>query len=121
LMRLDLYTGDGVVIKSGAAPSYLKSQNGLKRLCARTIPMGIFNIADTEEIKFNVKEGDVIIMASDGVAEDDSDSRPIEKYLDSHRSALPREMASDIIEMSRKSGKTDDLSVIAIKIFPQNY
>lgn len=121
LLRLDLYTGDGIVIKSGAAPSYLKRKNELKRLCARTVPMGILKIADAEEIKFKVLENDVIIMASDGVAEDEGESLPLAKYLSNHKASLPKEMANDIVELSQQNGKNDDLSVIAIKIFPQNY
>lgn len=121
LLRLDLYTGDGLIIKSGAAPSYVKRGNELIGLTSHTVPVGILDITDTSEMRFTAKENDVIIMASDGVSECESDSVPISGYLSSHKASLPAEMANDIIGICRQMGKKDDLSVIAIKIFPQNY
>ena len=121
LMRIDLYTGDGVLIKSGAAPSYIKRGNEIIRLDAHTVPMGILNINDAEKITFSSKENDVIIMTSDGVSESEDDSKPLVDYLNTHRASAPKEMATEITELARLGGKTDDVSVIAIKIFPQNY
>lgn len=121
LLRLDLYTGEGVVIKSGAAPSYVKRGGEMTELCAKTLPIGILDFTDAKEIKFTAKENDVIIMVSDGVAECESDSLPIAEYLNANKKALPKEIANGIIDVCRKNGKSDDLSVIAIKIFPQNY
>ena len=121
LMRIDLYTGDGILIKSGAAPSYIKRGNEIIALSARTIPVGILNINDAQKINFSTKENDVIIMTSDGVAECESDGRALVKYLKTHRVSAPKEMAAEISELARSQGKEDDISVIAIKIFPQNY
>ena len=121
LLRLDLYTGEGLIVKSGAAPSYIKRGEKLTRLSARTVPMGIFESADLCELEFSVKENDLLIMASDGVAESESDGIHIESYLNAHKPSLPKEIARDITDACRQNGKTDDLSVIAIKIFPQNY
>ena len=121
LMRIDLYTGDGILIKSGAAPSYIKRGNEIIALSARTIPVGILNINDAQKINFSTKENDVIIMTSDGVAECESDGKALVKYLKTHRVSAPKEMAAEISELARSQGKEDDISVIAIKIFPQNY
>lgn len=121
ILRLDLYTGEGLIVKSGAAPSYVKRGDRLIKLSARTVPMGILEAADLCELDFSLKENDLLIMASDGVAESESDSIHVESYLNAHKPSLPKEIARDITDVCRQNGKTDDLSVIAIKIFPQNY
>lgn len=121
LMRIDMYTGDGILIKSGAAPSYIKRGNQTICLDAHTVPMGILNINDAQEIRFSAKENDVIIMTSDGVSECETDSKPLTDYLSTHRVSSPKDMATEITELSRANGSPDDISVIAIKIFPQNY
>lgn len=121
LMRIDLYTGEGILIKSGAAPSYIKHGNKTLCLDAHTVPMGILNINDAQKIKFSAQENDVIIMTSDGVAECQADSTQLLEYLDTHTASAPKEMATDITELSRANGRTDDVSVIVIKIFSENY
>ena len=121
VMRIDLYTGDGILIKSGAAPSYIKRGSDIICLDARTVPMGILNVSDAHKTEFSVKENDVIIMTSDGVSDGEGDSKPLLDYLRTHRTSSPKETAAEIAELARENQSLDDLSVIAIKIFPQNY
>ena len=121
LMRIDLYTGEGVAIKCGAAPSYIKRGGEIIRLSARTLPLGILETSEPEQISFSAKENDVIVLVSDGVSECESDSLPLLDHLNSKRTSSPKDLTDGIIELSRKNGREDDLSVIAVKIFPQNY
>ena len=121
LMRIDLYTGEGIAIKCGAAPSYIKRGGEIIRLSARTLPLGILEASDLEPISFSARENDVIVLVSDGVSECENDSLPLLDYLNSKRASVPKELTDGIIELSRKNGREDDLSVIAVKIFPQNY
>ena len=121
LMRIDMYTGNGIIIKNGAAPSYIKRGGEILRLSANTVPLGILSINDSEIINFSVKSNDVVVMTSDGVSECEEDSRPICEYLNTHSSSVPADMAKDIIEFAKKNGKTDDLSAIVIKIFPKDF
>lgn len=121
LLVLDLYDGKASLIKSGSAPSYIIKKDEIVRLSSRTYPMGIFEHADYEKQRFELKSGDVFIMASDGVSETEDDGIALLDYLDSHRGAPPEDMTSEIIELSRKEGRRDDLSVIVVKLFPQDY
>lgn len=121
LLALDLYTGEATLCKSGAAPSYLVRKSDIIRLSARTVPMGIIRKSDLREIDLNLSDGDLFIMVSDGVSECENDSLPLLDYLHSYKDNSPEEIAEDIIELSRNLHREDDLSVIAIKIFPQNY
>ena len=121
IFTLDLLDGKASLIKSGSAPSYVIRGNDIVRLSARTVPMGIFDSADYEKIEFELKDGDVFLMASDGVSECEADSIPLLDYLNTHRSSSPESIASEVTELSRRLGREDDISVIAIKIFPQDY
>ena len=121
LFVLDLYDGKAKLIKSGSAPSYIIKKGEIIRLSSRTLPAGIFDYADFEKQSFELKSGEIFVMASDGIAESESDSVVLLDYFNSHRERSPEELANDIIELARSEGKTDDLSTIAIKIFPSDY
>lgn len=121
LMALDLYTGKATLYKSGAAPSYVMRSGEIIRLSARTVPVGILEKSDAREIDFDLREGDVLVMVSDGVSECESDSLPLLDYLNTHKGVAPEDMTSDIIALSRQNGRQDDLTAIAVKIFSQNY
>lgn len=121
LMALDSYTGKATLYKSGAAPSYVVRGGEIIRLSARTVPVGILKKADMREIDFDLREGDVLVMVSDGVSECESDSLPLLDYLNTHKSAAPEDMTADIIALSRANGRQDDLTAVAVKIFSQNY
>ena len=82
---------------------------------------GLVDYADFEKQSFELKSGEIFVMASDGIAESESDSVVLLDYFNSHRERSPEELANDIIELARNEGKTDDLSTIAIKIFPSDY
>lgn len=121
LMALDLYSGKATLYKSGAAPSYVVRGGEIIRLSARTVPVGILKKADIREIDFDLREGDLLIMVSDGVSECENDSLPLLDYLNTHKSAMPDDITADIINLSRENLRDDDLTALAIKIFPQNY
>ena len=81
LLEIDLLSGDGAFIKSGAAPSFVKRGENVFRLHSRTAPIGIMKTLDAEEISFCLREGDVVIMLSDGIASDERDSKYIADFL----------------------------------------
>jgi len=73
LMEADLITGELRFIKSGAAPSFVLRDGRLFRLAAKTVPVGIVTPFDAEQLKFTAREGDFIIMISDGAVPDGED------------------------------------------------
>ncbi len=70
IAEFDLISGRVSFLKSGAAPSFVLRGGNLFRIEAKTAPIGIMRTLDAEQIKFELAEGDVIIMLSDGVCED---------------------------------------------------
>jgi stage II sporulation protein E len=68
IFRLDRITGEGIFIKSGAAPSYIKRDGALFRIRSATMPIGVLRNIDAEKIRSRVGRGDVIFMMSDGIS-----------------------------------------------------
>jgi len=69
LLEVDLVTGEGCFVKSGAAPSYILRGQDLFKIASNTMPIGITRELNAEEIHFTLKEGDIVVMVSDGVAQ----------------------------------------------------
>lgn len=69
LFTLDLLNGQASVIKSGAAPTYVRRGGDVFRLRAETVPLGILNAIDARRTALELRAGDVVIMVSDGVTD----------------------------------------------------
>jgi stage II sporulation protein E len=122
LFELDLYTKDAVFIKSGCAPSYVKRDTSLFRIKSQTAPIGLMSTIDTEKIRVEVQDGDIIVMLSDGISQTSDDapwlleflSRPIKK--DSLK-----DYADKILALAKEKSKSgDDMSVAVLKIIELN-
>ncbi len=81
LLEIDLISGSSCLVKSGAAPSFIKRGSNVFRLHSRTAPIGIMKELDAEKLDFNLREGDIVIMISDGVASDERDSKYLVDFL----------------------------------------
>ena len=68
ICEIDLYTSEARFIKSGAAPSFVLRNGSIYRLQSKTVPIGIIRALDAEAIKFDIEQGDTVVMLSDGVA-----------------------------------------------------
>lgn len=67
LLAVDLIKGSAVFHKSGAAASFVRRGEALYRIRAKTIPMGVFRSVDSEEVRLDLEDGDLLILLSDGV------------------------------------------------------
>ena len=69
LLELDLILGRASFYKSGAAPTYVFRDGSLFKLRSKTVPVGIIRELDSKKTSFDVGDGDVIVMVSDGVTQ----------------------------------------------------
>ena len=132
LFVLDLYTGKGQFVKSGAAPTLILRQGHLYRLCSHTVPVGILHAIDAQTVPFEVKEGDHILLMSDGVSdggnqqEEGDDLRRcgaddwLSAFLSGEGAELPAEdddaLIDQLFSLARAHGSCDDMSVISMRI-----
>ncbi len=68
LLDVDLLTGEGTFLKSGAAPSFVLRGGRLFKITSNSIPVGISKRLNAEEIAFDLEAKDVVVMFSDGIA-----------------------------------------------------
>ena len=121
LMELDLVEGKAAFYKSGAAPTYVFRDGSLFKLRSKTVPVGIIRELDAKKISFDVCDGDVIVMVSDGVTQG-KDECPwlFEMLKRCVQSEGLSHTADMIVERARCENGNDDISVAIMKICKTN-
>lgn len=121
LLEIDRLQSVACFVKSGAAPSYIMRGGNLFKVSANTMPIGITRELNAEQIRFELKENDIIIMVSDGIAQTLEESA----WLADLVCGIHEEnMADDLDAMAniiltqaeKKSGRKDDMTVGLVKV-----
>lgn len=117
LFEFDMMGGEGIFLKCGAAPSYIKRGSSVFRVRSKTAPLGLLSSIDAEKTKIDLRAGDHIIMLSDGVADEGDDAPWLLLLLGKPPKENLKEYADLIIEEAIKNcGVNDDMSVMIIRI-----
>ncbi|WP_129595711.1 stage II sporulation protein E [Anaerophilus nitritogenes] len=123
LSILDLYTGKIEFVKIGAASSFIKRASGKVEVIRSTsLPIGIFNNIDVESFGQELKDGDFMIMMSDGVADADKNMEDgwIVEAIKGINSKNPEKIADKLLDIAiQKYGNKieDDMTVMVSKIW----
>ena len=67
ICSLDLYSGECEICKVGGAATFLKESGGTECIGGESLPLGIFQKAQTEVRVRQLAAGDLLIMMTDGV------------------------------------------------------
>lgn len=121
LLMLDLIESRAVFLKSGAAPTYVKRGKNIFYLDSGTAPVGILPEIDAKQIDFEVRDGDIIVMVSDGITGGDSECLWLLDYLDATNHEDPTILAEHIVADAAEHGNADDLSAIVLRIKSKNF
>lgn len=113
LLQIDEYTGKGVFFKCGAAPTYVKRGGSIFKLSANTVPLGILKESSAKRIEFQLFEGDITVMISDGVGGEEECLWLLD-YLNTTEEQDPQTMASFLTEAASAHGSRDDLSALVL-------
>ena len=97
LLQIDLLTGDALILKCGAACSFLLRQGETRILSAPSMPLGIVGEPSSESIQLALLENDVLVMISDGMAQDEEDEHRLAEYVSACRNAEPEQMAKRLL------------------------
>ncbi|MBE6601129.1 MAG: hypothetical protein E7637_01315 [Ruminococcaceae bacterium] len=116
LLELDLMTGEGCFIKSGAAPSFVIRNGVVQRLQCGSAPIGIISGVTAQKTPCSLRAGDVVIMVSDGILQDDPSCEWLISYLERNRAKSPSELVSRICRHACEGERHDDCSAVAICI-----
>lgn len=76
---LDLFNGNMEFIKNSACPTYVKRNNEVQLLKSVSLPAGILNNVDLVVYDYDLQDGDILVMCSDGII--DSNKEYINKQV----------------------------------------
>ncbi|KYH34375.1 stage II sporulation protein E [Clostridium tepidiprofundi DSM 19306] len=123
LCSIDLYTGNAEFMKVGAVASFIKSGEEVEVIKSKTLPMGILDKVDIDVNDRRVKDGDLIIMLSDGALDYNDDNigknEWIIEYLKGKKCDEPKQIAQGLLSEAIKLSdyKTrDDITIVVLKV-----
>ncbi|MBQ8163555.1 MAG: SpoIIE family protein phosphatase [Clostridia bacterium] len=117
LFELDLITGKGSFVKSGAAPSFVKRDSKVFKLHSKTAPIGIMKFPDAEELSLSLCPNDTVIMISDGIASGEEDCDWLVRLISDHQGDTASLCDKILAEAKHHNRVKDDMSVMALTIF----
>ena len=120
---LDLYKGNMKFIKNGACPTFIKRNGKVEILKAVALPTGILDNIDLVEYNYDLKNGDIVIMCSDGIIDSNKEYMSkelwVQEIMEKIETDDPQRIADIILEeaIDNDFGKEkDDMTVLAYKI-----
>lgn len=126
---IDLYTGKCEFVKMGAAGSAIihRDTKDIEWIESASLPAGAFTEVDYEEVIRQLKDGDKIVMVSDGIINSEvfkerdvgSTALLFRKYLEEIKDESPQDMADKILDFAKSpSGENnDDMTVLVCGIY----
>lgn len=121
LCVVDLYSGGVEFVKTGAAPSFIKRGDEVQVVKGASLPVGILSSVEKECIQEQIQDGDMIIMASDGLMDADKGNgyQWIIDEIASMESDDPQELAEQLLAkaIARSGGDVqDDITILVAEM-----
>ena len=114
---LDLYTGRAEFFKAGAAPTFLRKSGKAGYVESSSLPVGILGGVSFEKNAVTLRDGDLIVMVSDGAVAGGYDW--IQSDLEHYTGDDPKQLSEQLAEEARRrrtDGHEDDLTVIVMML-----
>lgn len=120
---LDLFNGNMEFIKNSACPTYVKRNGEVQLLKSVALPTGILNNVDLVVYDYDLQDGDILVMCSDGIIDSNKEYLNKQvwlKYLLEDIESTDAQKIADIIigeAIDNDFGvQKDDMTVIVAKI-----
>lgn len=118
LMCIDLFTGETCFYKYGAAPSYVWSGKGVRRVMGESLAPG-FDLGEASEpdiVRMKLRAGSRALVISDGVL-GEGDDRWLRDMLSQGKVPEARGLAKSALQSAVKDhGSTDDMTVLVVYV-----
>ncbi|ASS73802.1 stage II sporulation protein E [Tumebacillus algifaecis] len=123
LALIDMFTAKTEFLKIGSAPSFIKRGQRVLSIEGENVPIGILQDIDIQTVEEELKEGDFLILMSDGIFDapkhtDDKEGW-LKKRIEEFESNDPQEIADMLVELAVRinHGKIiDDMTVLVAKV-----
>ncbi len=119
LAMVDLYSGECEFVKIGAAPSWIKRGHRLETISRGNLPIGILKNIEVESLKEELQLGDILVMASDGVLDQQAGEQGLMQALKEIKNDDPQRIAKMLLESTLKQnqGKApDDITLLVARV-----
>ena len=121
LMILDLYLGKIELIKNGACSTYIKNRKNINKISSNDLPVGIIGDIEVNTKTFDVSDGDIILMCSDGLIESKNEVKNdwIETFLKNVSTNNVQKLADLILAEAIDNNLgvvQDDITIIVSKV-----
>lgn len=118
---IDLYESTADFIKTGAAPSFIKKNHKVKTIKSSSLPVGMLQNVEKSITTEHLSNGDMIILASDGLLDADSktDLKWLEKLVAESDIIDPQQMAEYLLNkaITISGGRLrDDITILVATI-----
>lgn len=126
ICSVNLYTGIAEFMKIGAASAFLIRGKDISTIRSSSLPVGILKNLDVDKTNFIVRNGDIILMVTDGIADviENQGGGGGEKFLESlfksFKSNNPQDIAEYVLSNVKKVTDCqvkDDMTVIAARVW----
>ncbi|MCL2564631.1 MAG: stage II sporulation protein E [Defluviitaleaceae bacterium] len=127
ICAIDLHSGIAEFVKIGAASTFIKRGQSVAQIVSESLPMGILKEIDAEICKKNIKNGDIIVMVTDGVCDsgevrqnNDLERNWVSLALEEFDSKDPDDIADYLISLAKKRSDNqvkDDMTVLCARIW----
>ena len=117
ITTIDLYTGRADFYKAGAAPTFVLKNKRAGYVESKSLPAGILRGVAFEHSVMSLREGDIIVMVSDGVTV--SGAEWVKAELETLRGKGLRQLCEALAEKAktrRSDNHEDDITVMAVEL-----
>ncbi|MBR1481853.1 MAG: SpoIIE family protein phosphatase [Ruminococcus sp.] len=117
LASVDLYSGETVLKKAGAAATFIRRGGRVLSREMPSLPAGILNNITFSTDTLHLSAGDMVVMISDGVVT--GDEKWLEHLIRTWRQGSAQELAQAVVEEAirrRAQTKDDDITAVAMRI-----
>lgn len=114
ILKINLYNGQSVIYKAGATVSLLYRKGKVSEIKKSAMPIGILRQAEFATVNGGLKNGDVVIMMSDGAV--DNSIEEIKNYVAENGFSydLPEKLCA--VAKAKNNSHSDDITVAVVKI-----
>lgn len=113
---IDIQTGGLDVVKLGSASSFIIRKENIEMLSCTCAPMGILDNVDSITSRYQLYDGDMLLMMSDGVF-DVLEAKGIAEMIDNLSTQNPQTLADEMLKKALENGANDDCTVLALRLF----